>query len=57
MISKRNCRKRGRNERNPSFPDPLDQAELETWRNKADELAQVELELKAARTECETRAR
>ncbi len=32
---------------------PLDQAELETWQNKADELERVELELKAARTERE----
>ena len=33
--------------------DPLEQAELETWRDKADELERVELELKAARTERE----
>ena len=31
---------------------PLEQAELATWRDKADELERVELELKQARTEC-----
>ena len=34
--------------------EPLAQAELATWRDKADELERVELELKAARTECAT---
>ncbi len=33
---------------------PLEQAELATWRDKADELERVELELQAARTECAT---
>lgn len=31
---------------------PLEQAELATWRDKADELERVELELKQARTKC-----
>ena len=34
--------------------DPLDRAELATWRDKADELEAVERDLDAARTECAT---